>query len=199
MRLIKILGAAIVAVFAFSAMAAAGASAHNFTANKESGLILAEADGLQVFTVPTGTVDCKKLSGHGSFATATVLTQLVSVSYTECFAQIKGQSVTVKVKEPITAKYVFNADNEEVSLEAPVTIVAEAAGIKCTVTVAPQSLKLVVYDNRVGGSILLLAHVLNILSSAAGAACVPAYAHDTTGSYFGNSITKVDGGEVKWV
>jgi hypothetical protein len=200
MRLVKVLGVALVAVFAFAAMAVQGASAHLFESTKVPGLLLASADGPQLFITLAGHLVCNSLKGHGIVTTAKALTQIATVSYTSCSALVKGGALGT-VAEPINTEYEFNADGT-VSILKDVTILVTATGLKCTILVLPQSgLSTVAYDNR--GSeptreILILSHVREILNSATGSVCAEQYSHSKTGLYRGNAFVAVDGGEVSW-
>jgi len=191
MRIVKRMGLVLVAICACSALAAMTASAHEFEASK-TGLLLAKADGVQVFNFKDGTVECKKLTGHGFITTLKPKTQTATVSYTECSTAIGT------VSEPINAEYEFSAENT-VKILKTIKIGISFIG-ECNVTIPPQGpLDKVTYDNNTSaGDILLLAHVLSIKSSATGSICEN-YTNDTTGLYIGKALVQLDGGTIKWV
>jgi hypothetical protein len=194
MRLVKILGVALVAVFAFSAMAATGASAHAFTNSAGGLLLLASADGPQLFTTPAGHLVCNTLKGDGTTA-ASSLTQLVQVLYEGC--TVTGLlNQTVKPDEPIEAHYTFNADGTVV-IALDITILA-LGSFPCTILVLPSgALSTVKYDNVGTSEVLVLAHVQGIESHATGSGC-KATGTSNTGLYRGNAFVKVDGGTIQW-
>ncbi len=199
MRLVKMLGVVLVAVFAMGAMAATAASAHVFETSAASLLVLASADGPQLFITPAGHLVCNTLTGHGVALTPSALHQLVTVLYTNCTVTGPG-GVTAKPAEPIVAQYLFSAD-ETVTIEKDITISATLGGLKCTILVLPSgALSTVKYDNiNSSTEILVLAHVQGILTDATGAGCASQYTNNRTGLYRGNAFTKVDGGSTKWV
>jgi hypothetical protein len=202
MRLVKVLGATLVGVFAISAVAVMGASAHQFEVNSAPALVLVEADGPQLFITLAGHVVCNTLRGHGIVAAFPVLALNVTVSYTGCTATGVA-NLTAKPDEPITGEYELSADGT-VRILRDITILASFAGTRCTILVLPQGpLASVSYDNIIGptghNEILKLAHIKNILNHATGAGCRETYADSTTGLYKGNSIIFVDGGDIEWV
>ena len=198
MRLVKVLGLALMAVFALSAATATGASASSFEAGETSGLLTIKEHGLQQFITPTGTLNCTKLRGHGSWVTKTKLTQIATVSYTGCSTTIGT------VEEPINAEYEFSADGlNNISILKTITIQVLATGLTCKIIVPAQSgLDGVKYDNLPGfKAILLLSEVSGITSSDSGAICPVKYTTEKTATYTGNALISVvaAGGQIKWV
>jgi hypothetical protein len=199
MRLVKLLGVALVAVFAIGATGAAGASAHEFETSEAPALLLASADGPQLFITPAGHLVCNSLKGHGLVTAKTTKTQIATVAYTSCIVGIKG--ATTKPDEPILAEYEFNADGT-VKILKHVTILATLTGVKCTILVLPSgALSSVKYDNiNSNTEILLLSHVREILTDAVGAGCGSQYTNDRTGLYIGNAFVKIEApGTIKWI
>jgi hypothetical protein len=200
MQRIRVLGVAFVALFAFSAIAAAGASAHKFTTSVEKTLFLAVADGEQTFVTLAGTLKCTELKGDGKAEELSALAQKAIVEYKNCKAITSHFSV--KPNEPIVAEYEFNADGD-VKVLAPITIVA-TLGTKCTITVpGGQLLFTIKYDPKPKTAVLVLANVTNIETSAKGAGCTEEYetsaANAKTGTYVGNAETFAElGGEIGW-
>jgi hypothetical protein len=197
MRLVKVLGVALVAVFAFSAMAAAGASAHTFTASAVGLLLLAEQEGTQVFGTTAGTLKCATVKGDGKSTALKSLAQSITVSYSGCKAT--NGTVEATPTQPIVAEYEFDADGS-VKILSPVTIFTEFAGSKCTIKVPAQGpLKTVVFKS-VGGTVLVESNVTGIESIATGSGCKAGSNGVTakTGTYVGNAVTKADGGTVGW-
>jgi len=173
MKRIKFVGLALVAVCAISVVAAAGASAHNFTAS-EVGALTGKSLQTQRFHTSAGNVECTALKATGTSALKS-LTQEASVSYTGCTAF----GLAAKVS---TVKYLFNADGTASVLNT-VTITATA----CTVTVPSsknQNLGLLKYKT-VGKLVELEPTVKGITSTGTGAACT--YAEESNGTYGGNS------------
>jgi hypothetical protein len=198
MRLVKILGVALVAVFAFSAMAAAGASAHVFETSAAKLKLLASADGPQLFITLAGHLVCNKLLGNGVVEAVSTETQKVTVLYEDCTVSALG--LTTKPDEPIEAEYEFNA-NGTVKILQDITILASFVGVKCTILVLPSgALSTIKYDNiNSSTEILLLSHVQEILTDATGAGCAKQYKNERDALYRGNAFVKVDGGTTKWV
>ncbi|GEM_PF-1504770 len=200
MRLVKVIGAALTAVFAFGAIVAAGASAHSFVGSSPTLLVLAKKDvGLQVFKTLAGTLECETIEGHGiTPATLKTLTQTVTVSYRNCVAT--GQSeLTGKPNEPILAEYEFSADNS-VKILKLISIVATVFGAKCTIDVPAQGpLTTITYTNPNNKTILVAANVSEIESKAVGTGCLEQYSTSKTGTYVGNSTVEADaGGSIQW-
>jgi hypothetical protein len=197
MRLVKVLGVALVAVFAFSAMAAAGASAHEFTASNTPVKLEGKAIQTQVFTTLAGKLECTTIGVTGEATLKTSKTQRATVSYTGCVAN--NGKLTAKPDEPISAEYEFNAEGT-VSILKPITILASFSGVKCTITVSAQNgLLLVAYNPVTAKRILLLPHVLKIDTSALGAGCTEVYNSVKTGTYTGYATTEAAGtGEIGW-
>jgi hypothetical protein len=89
-RNLKVLGLALTAVFAMSAMAAAGASAQTpatFSYGPNSGALIASAKTPQVFTTDVGELTCKKIATEtntSKFTSNSELTATVKPLYTEC-------------------------------------------------------------------------------------------------------------------
>jgi hypothetical protein len=193
MRLVKVLGAALVTVFAIAAIAATGASASEFEAGPALPLLLlAKADGLQVFTSLAGTLECETLKGHGIPLTLKTLSQAVTVSYENC--KVFNGVVRVSPHEPILAEYEFSADGDVTVLKT-IEIFAEFAGAKCTIKVLPQLLRTIKYNNIENNTkILVSANVTGIETWQTGAGCKEASAGTSKiGTYVGNSITEAEG------
>ncbi len=190
MRLIKVLGAAIVAVLAFSAIAAAGASAHEFE-SANTGLLLAKSHGPQLFNFNGKEVVCNTLKGHGTVTALKTKTQVATVSYSGC------STTFGTVTEPINAEYNFSAEGS-VDILKPIKVIVTATGLKCEVTVPVQSgLKTITYKN-ISPEILLTANVTGITSSGANSLCT--YATEKNGVYTGSALVRLEsGGIIKWV
>jgi hypothetical protein len=86
-RNIKVLGLAIVAALALTAvMASAAQATTTFTAGSSSGKIEAVQTTEQVFTTTSGTVRCTGATQVGSFTTASFTSLTVTPSYSGCKA-----------------------------------------------------------------------------------------------------------------
>jgi hypothetical protein len=174
-------------------MAATGASAHEFE-SYATGLLLASADGPQLFTTEAGHLACNTLLGHGFVTTTKTTLQLVTVLYEGC--KVTAHGLKLAPDEPIVATYLFHA-NGTVTIARNITILVPNL---CTITVKAQGpLSSVKYDNIGTTEILLLSHVQGIETSATGAGCEHEYTSSKTGLYRGNAFVKLDGGTIKWV
>jgi hypothetical protein len=130
MKRLKIVGLALVAVFALSAVAVASASAHEY--NAKSSPVVAKGEN-HTFTAGEATITCKKAEftyggGVGKFGAIKV-----TPAYKEC--KVLGANATVTVEK---AEYEFGAPKEIKANEfsAPVSIVGAAgAKIKITTTI----------------------------------------------------------------
>jgi hypothetical protein len=140
MKRIKILGLALVAVFAISAVAAGSASAAKFEAETYPVTVKAEGNG-QEFAVESGTINCKgKFEGVAKEASETLK---VKPEYTECkFAALGVTEVKMNGCE-------FKLHtNGVVDVECPTGHEIVVHTVTCDVTVGTQpGLKLVTYKN----------------------------------------------------
>ena len=96
-RNLKVLGLALGALFAMSAMMASAVSAHtpaDFTIEKEPTLITATQKTEHKFTVTGQTVTCAKAEFHGTAKTKTETEITVSPTYTECKTAITNATIT---------------------------------------------------------------------------------------------------------
>jgi hypothetical protein len=86
MRNLKVLGLALVAMFALSAAAASMASADDLTAEKYPVTLTGDQDNqTDIFTTTAGTVSCKKVGYVGTIAGATT-EATATPTYSECTA-----------------------------------------------------------------------------------------------------------------
>jgi hypothetical protein len=187
MSRIRVVGLALVAVFAFSAVVAASASASSFLASKE-GLLLGKASGPQKFITSAGEVECKALRAHGKVVSTQALKQKVTVEYTNCKA---FGALTAVVSG---AEYEFNADGTVAILN---TIAVSGNG--CTVKVGSEgngNLSEVSYVNSGGLTIIKSKVTLILYLTTAG--CPGGAKHLRNGSYSGNATSELHGGTVKW-
>jgi hypothetical protein len=140
-RKIKVVGLCVFALFAMSAVAAAGAQAANFHSESTTTFYTGEQFGTNTFTTTAGTVKCKKAKFTGE-ATGTSLTTIqVTPEYLECTAF--GQAATVTTTGCV---YTLSADGTIVELDGCTTPVNGGDGIvinvpagNCKVTVANQT------------------------------------------------------------
>jgi hypothetical protein len=196
MQYVKVLGIALVAAFVTTAVTAA-ASEFEFGPVTPL-LLLAKADGLQVFTSLAGTLECETVKGHGLVRSAKVLTlPVMTVSYEKC--KMFNGIVSVSPHEPILAEYEFSADGDMTVLKT-IEIFAEPVGTKCTIKVLPQLLRTIKYDNIESNTkILVLANVTGVETWQAGAGCKEGSAGTSkSGTYSGNFIIEADGGTLTW-
>lgn len=168
-----------------SVVVAASASAAFFHASK-TGKLTGQQTGNQTFNTGSGNVICTKAASSGTATALLVLTQLIQTTYTGCTA-FEFASVTIN-----TADYLFNADNGLVLLDNTLKIEVPLAG--CNVIVPPQDLFTVTYDNQ-SGKLLELSNVHSIKSTGSGGLCGGV---GTAGTYVGNNLLELTGGELSW-
>jgi hypothetical protein len=198
MRVVKVLGAALAATFAFSAIVASGVSAHEFEASKVGLLLLTKVDvGLQLFTTLAGTVLCSAVKGTKRTTATKFETKTSWISFSGC--TVNNGKVTAKPDEPIVGEYEFNANGSVTGLSA-VTILASLAGLKCTVTIPAQGpLTTISYKNISASLVLSSSNVTGIETKAVGAGCGEAYGTSKTGTFVSTAITEADeGGTFSW-
>jgi hypothetical protein len=142
MRNLKVLGLALVAMFAMSAVTAAAASADEFTAESYPATLTGKnTTANDKFLTTTGTVNCKVASYKATVSAATT-SVLAAPEYKECTAF--GFPATIDVNG---CKYQFNIGGATIGdadlvCEAgkTVDVTAISAGtLKCTVHVGSQS------------------------------------------------------------
>src|ERR1700733_5494715 len=132
MRTIKIIGLAVVAVLALSAVTASGAFAEEFIASKE-GNLKGKALNTQKFKTGSGaTVECTKAEPTGKVTKLKATEQEISVKYSSCSVLTFGEaSVSL-------ADYTFFVPGLVSILNAsgsPIIILAKGLGVECEVEV----------------------------------------------------------------
>jgi hypothetical protein len=186
MKSIKVWGIALVAVFAFSAVAVANASASQFEASKE-GTLTGHALNNQVFTTGGGgEVTCTIAKTSGTVTELVATHQKVKVEYEGC----KAFGVTVKVSP---AEYDLFA-NGEVDILNTITINATVCKVIVNGT-ENQNLTSVGYANN-AGKIIEESTVTGITSKVEGFGCGSA---SNKGTYTGNNEVELEGGTLKFV
>jgi hypothetical protein len=150
-RKLKVLGLALVAVLAMTAVLASAAQATTtFTASESSGTVKATQTTEQVFTTEAGTVKCKTATQEGSFSSKSFTSLEVAPAYKECSA-FGFLSATVT---PGTCKYKFTGQAS--GTLATVDIVCPSGDITvttfgCVIHVEPQTgLNHVLFSNKAG-------------------------------------------------
>jgi hypothetical protein len=185
MARIKILGVALVAAFALTALAAAMASAHNFSASK-AGAVTDHSTSSQVFVTNGGTVTCTSETSKGNVPAGLALTTTEKVGYSGCTAfSFVGATIS-------EAEYEFSADETVKVLN---TIKISITG--CTVTVSPSgntTLKSVTYSDS-KSDLKVNAAVSNITYTSSGGLCGTS---GTNGKYTGESLVEESGGTLGW-
>jgi hypothetical protein len=186
-RILKTLGVLAVAVFALSVIGAASASAApKFTASA-TGTLIGSAKTNQVFTTNGGTTTCTSAATEGAIVSTSSPEQEVTVTYGGCTA---FGFINVKITP---ATYLFTA-NGEVHIKNTITI--EPIGAGCTVTVKPQTVKSVAFDNEPTNKITETSTVKAIKYTSTGGLCGSS---GENGTYTGNSILeRKGGGSVSW-
>jgi hypothetical protein len=156
-RNLKVLGLALVAVFAFSAVASSVAAAETSDAywfkSDATGTAVTNVTGTQVgtdsFTTDGGVVNCTSTDLVGSQSGPTATTLTLAPTYGGC--TFAGFPATIT---PASCKYVFHTDGKttpsnvyDVSTDIActgtdkITVVVKVTGVtKCTITIPPQVL-----------------------------------------------------------
>jgi hypothetical protein len=183
---LRLVGLSIVALFALSIVASAGA--HTFTASKTG--TLKGTGGKQTFTTSAGKVVCESLTATGTVEKLTSNTQKSSVTYAGCEAF--GSAVKISV-----AEYEFNA-NEFVGVIGKAIVITNATG-KCSVLVsaggANTTLKTVTYGGN--NKLSIKTNVSGINYTPSGGVCGTAKL-ETNGKYEGEAAVEVVGGTLSW-
>ena len=197
MQRLKVVGLALVALFAMSAVAASAASAHEFIGKPVGGTLEGHALNNQEFTTNGGTVVCKKAATTGEILQEVLKeeeTQLVKVTYTECTAFGQPAKVTP------AAEYLLSP-NEKATVHNTITITVEGLGGGCKVTVEPivknEKLSKVTYENVGTTKLKEISAVENITYKSSGGFCGTS---GENGKYKGNSEVEVNkgAGSVQW-
>jgi hypothetical protein len=186
MKRIRLIGLAVVAVFALSGVAVSSASAFTkFVAKPLNAEVKDHNLNTHKFKTAVGTVECKTETSKGTVESLESATNLESVKYTEC-----------KVTEPFEAaatvseaKYLFNAGGS-VKIENTITVKTSL----CTITVKPQEDTGVTYAN-LAGKLEVKAAVKNIVYSTSGLCGTKT--NEKGGEYSGNSEAEVVGGTIE--
>lgn len=193
MRSIKTIGLVIVAVLAFSAVAASAASAEEFVASK-TGELKSKALNVQLFKTGNGaTVECTEATGTGKVEELKSLTFTISVLYGKC-------TVGGVVKATVTlAEYLFMAGPPFVKLLNSVTITTTTD--KCKILVDPagnEKLEKIVYKNN-GGKVVEETEVSGITSDTVeGTESVCGKLGESkVGTYTGNNEAELVGGTIE--
>jgi hypothetical protein len=183
---LKVWGLALVAVFAFSAIASANAMAADHFKASSTGTLSGAQTGNQVFTTPAGKVTCTEASTSGTVATLEATEQEVTVEYEGCTAfGFIGAEIS-PAEYNLHANGVVDVLNE-----------IEINAASCHVIVPPQNgLTSVSYTNKTGGKIEEVSNVTGIHSTGNGGICG---GESTTGTYVGNNLVGLIGGTVEWV
>jgi hypothetical protein len=183
---LKIFAPTLVAVVALGLAGAASASAHEFIASK-TGTTKATNTNTQVFTTPTGRVECTKLTATGKVAALKSKTEASTVKYSGCTAFGLAATIT-------TAKYLFSAEG---SVKVTNTITINVPAGSCSVKVGPtgnSALKTIKYVNK-SGKIEVQAGVSGITFTTTGGLCGSG---GKTATYKGNALNALTGGTLEW-
>jgi hypothetical protein len=199
MRTIKMIGLAIVAVVALSAVSVASASAEEFIASK-TGKIKGKQTTNQEFKTGGGsTVVCKKAEPSGEVTKLKGTEQESTVAYSECTVSGLGSaSVT-------PATYTFFIPLLVSVLTNNITIKATALGVKCTIVVKPQMLVAtgnmteLNYENK-SGKLLFVSKVTKIASEITESnneSLCGKVGELKEGTYTGSVEAEVEGGTIE--
>jgi hypothetical protein len=180
MRSLKVFGVLAIAVVALMAVTAASAmAAPKFTASASGGTLTGAATANQVFKINGGTTTCTGAATDGTVPPSPSEDVHVTVIYSGCTA---FGFINTDISE---ATYTFTA-NGEVHILNTITITPTGAG--CTVTVEPQTVKSVSYDNKTSGGFTGIEEtsaVSGITYHSSGGLCGTSGAN---GTYTGNSF-----------
>jgi hypothetical protein len=189
MRSMKKLGALAAAVLALSTIGAANVSAAQFTAST-TGSLTGKALATQVFTINGGTVECSAAASSGTIEKIADTRQHVTVKYSGC----SGFGVpTVDISD---ATYLFTSNGTE-HIQNTITIeptVFQTA--LCTVTVKPQSVGTIDFENSGANNVKVTPTVTGIVYESTGGICGSG---GSNGTYKGaNEISRVGGGALRF-
>jgi hypothetical protein len=180
MRSLKVFGVLAIAVVALMAVTAASAmAAPKFTASASGGTLTGAATSNQVFKINGGTTTCTGAASDGTVPASPSTDLHLTVIYSGCTA---FGFINTDIS---AATYTFTA-NGEVHLLGTITITPTGAG--CTVTVGPQTVKSVSYDNKTSGGFTGVEEtsaVSGITYTSSGGLCGSS---GTNGTYTGNSF-----------
>lgn len=211
-RKLKVLGLALVAVFAMSALAASGASAaveHTFTSTTSPTGLTGAQVGEHSFTAQGKTIKCTSATFTGTVTGTTADKVSVYPEYTGC--KFNGIEATVST---LNCEYTFDSDTTESAdfpageEHAPVEITCSngpitiSVGGLCTISIGAQTVHGVSYVAEGSGStadMLVKATVKTITNTVSGGLCFLAGIETGTrsdGEYVGNTTVKgyVDNG-----
>ncbi len=191
MKRTRIIGLALTAVFALSAVAASVASAHFFNWNPTGGFpaTVAGTGGTQTFSAGFGTITCNTALSSARIVTLSELTFEQTVIYEGCKDNTGGAIDNIK------ALYEISAD-EKVSILTPIPIKLLGPLANCTITIEKQSnLGGIKFKNNTAKTEMTVeSTTTGIAQLGSGGLCT-----NGTGTYKG-SVTNhfVSGGELFW-
>lgn len=185
MRTLKQFSVLAAAVFALSGIGAANALGAQFTAS-ETGEAKGHAVSSQVFTTNGGTVKCTTAEKTIKISISISFEWSATANYGGCTAfGLVGAEVS-------PATFLLTA-NGEVHVKSTITVKVPLAG--CSVTVEPQTLKGVSYDNE-SGTLKETDSIKGITYTSSGGLCGSS---GSNGTYTGNNqLERVGGGSISW-
>ena len=189
MRSMKKFGVLAVVAFALSAIGVANASAAQFTASA-TGSITGKALATQVFTTNGGTTECSTAATSGTIEKTADTKQHVTVKYSGCTA---FGFATVDISD---ATYLFTS-NGTAHIQNTIKIQPTLfGGVLCTVTVKPQSVNTVDFENSGANNVKVTPTVAGIVYESTGGICGSGGAN---GTYTGaNEVSRVGGGTLRF-
>jgi hypothetical protein len=180
MRSVKALGVLALAVFALSAISVASASAApKFTSSASGGALTGTQTSNQVFKINGGTTTCTGAASSGTVPASPSTEIHITVHTTGCTA---FGFVNTDITD---ATYTITADGS-VHITNTITITPTGAG--CTVTVKPQTVGTIAFDNKVSGGFTGVEEtsaVSAITYTSTGGLCGSS---GTNGTFTGNSF-----------
>jgi hypothetical protein len=175
-----------VAIFAFSAVAVANASATEFIFSK-TGSLKGSALTTQKFTTGGTSWECNKEKITGTVNVLKTATQKITVQYEECFFE------GIILFEASPAEYELNTNGTYKLLKT----LTMKGGEACTISFPAQTLSKLTYANKPAGKIEITSATSKITSVGTGSLCPYGEEKETTST--GKSLLELTGGtaEVK--
>jgi hypothetical protein len=194
MRKLKVIGLALVAIFAFTALASA-ASAAEFESASTNTTIKGEQSTKNVFTVNSRTVECNKATFTGFQAATKAATLEVHPEYSECTgfglpATVTTTGCNYKFNSPTgsTPNFTGSVNIVSASGETCSNITVAVAG--CTVKIGPQGPLSGISYNANGSTVTVTSNVTTIAANVEGSVLICGTNGARTGTYTGTVLTK---------
>jgi hypothetical protein len=200
-RNLEVLGLAVFASVAMSAVGASAASANPFFHSEFAGVFLTGAQGeatANVLTTDLGEMKCNVVKFNGSQGAMTTTTMTLTPKYEECKIGMQNVQVTTN-----GCAYTFHLEEQTEPIEARMGIECPFAGGKieidapqCTITIpAQEPRKEVTFTNEGAGATRAVIADLNVGGihyTEHGGGCVGATVTTENGTYTGQITVKAE-------